>query len=165
MAQLKTIHEEQLSVVDTTQLETLGSLRFSEDGLKAYRYCYANEAILQGDVVFQEPLGTLYHITPDLSDDIPLVAGVALYSIAAESYGWVQVSGYMATIRSMNDIALKDALVGHATNNGEADGDDTANKEHLVFGFALSAAITFVDDNGDTLDCCIGYLNNCLYKP
>lgn len=165
MALLKTIHEGQLSVVGTTQLETLGALRYSEDGLKAYRYCYANEAILQGDVVFQEPLGTLYHITPDLSDDCPLVAGVALYSIPILNYGWVQVSGYNALIRDDNAVALKDALVGHATTNGECTGDDTANKEHLVFGFALLATFDAEDDNGDTLDFCAGYLSNCLYKP
>lgn len=165
MSALKTIHEGQLSVVGTTQLETLGTLRYSLDGLKAYRYVKAAEAILQADCVYQQPLGTMYHVTKDLSDDCPLVAGVALYSIANASYGWVQVMGYHANVRSMIDIALKDALVGHATTDGECDGDDTTGNEHIVFGFALGAFSTFEDDNGDTLDCCAAYLHNCLYKP
>ncbi|KKN72289.1 hypothetical protein LCGC14_0412400 [marine sediment metagenome] len=167
MALLKAIHGEELSVVGTTQLETLGALRLSLDGLSAYRYCYATEAILQGECVYQGPLASysLYQVSIDLSDDCPLVAGVALYSIPSGSYGWVQVAGQMLTIRSMNDIALKDALVGHATTDGEADGDDTTGNEHIVFGMALGAATTFEDDNGTTLDCCIGFLHNCLFKP
>ena len=102
MGGMKTIHEGQLSVVGTTQLEDLGSLRYSLDGLMAYRYCYATENILQGDCCYQAPLASysLYNITRDLSDDIPLVAGVALYTIASGSYGWIQVSGQMTTIRS-----------------------------------------------------------------
>ena len=164
----KTIHAGQLSEVGTTQLEVLGSLRYSEDGLKAYRYCYATEAILQGECVYQAPLASysMFQVSVDLSDDCPLVAGVALYTIASGSYGWVQVQGNMPTIRSMDDIALKDALVGHATTDGECDGDDTTGKEHLVFGFALGAATTFTDDNDTALlDCCVGYLHNCLFKP
>jgi len=165
MALLKTIHVEQLSVVGTTQLETLGALRFSEDGLKAYRYCKSGAGILQGECIFQKALGTLYHIIRDLSADCPLVAGIALYSIPAASYGWVQVAGYMPTIRDDAAVGLKGALTGHATTDGEASDDDVTNKEHLVFGFALSASTTFVDDNDTTLDCCAGYLHNCLYKP
>lgn len=166
MSLLKTIHPDQLTVVGTAAIERLGSLRYSLDGLKAYRYCKATEAILQGDVVYQAPLtsNVLFEITKDLSDDIPLVAGVALYSIASGSYGWVQVMGYNGLVRDDNAVALKDALVGGGTD-GECTGDDTSNKEHLVFGMAMLATFDTEDDNDSTLDFCAAFLHNCLYKP
>ncbi|KKN72288.1 hypothetical protein LCGC14_0412390 [marine sediment metagenome] len=166
MALLKAIHEGQLTVTGTTQLEVLGELRFSIDGLKAYRYIKnVTAALLQGEVVYQADLANfdLFNVHNDISVDSPLVAGVAIVSIAQNSYGWIQVSGYMATVRDDAGVSLKDPLIGHSTD-GEAD-TMAAGEEHLVFAFTLGDSTTFTDDNGSSLDCSPAYLHNCLFKP
>lgn len=166
MSKLKTIHAGQLTNVGTVQLENLGTKRYSEDGLEKYRYVkVVTVALLQGEVCYQADLATydMFNVHNDQSVDSPQVAGVAIVTIAKNSYGWVQVGGYHPNVREDGAVALKDALIGDgATKDGEAD-TMAAGEEHLAFGFALGAATTFEDDNGDTLDCCKAYLSNCLF--
>ena len=153
---------------DVTAVSTIANNRIGErttvDG-KEYVYVKAVAAVLQGDCLYQKPISAtvlMHHVWKDQSADCGLVAGVAVVSMASGEYGWLIVKGHFATVRSMNDIALKDALIGH-TVDGEADGDATSTNEHFVFGFAMSAATTFTDDNGSSLDCCEAMLTNCLY--
>ncbi len=173
MALLKTIHASQVTEVTTVPTEVLGEHRYSEDGLRKYRYVKSviiATGILQGEVVYQAPLVEqvlptltyyMFEVSNDYSADSPLVAGVAIVSIPLNSYGWIQTMGYHATVRDDAAITAKTALVGHTTD-GEVD-IMAAGEEHLVFAFTLGVSTTFEDDNGNTLDCCLAYLHNTLY--
>lgn len=165
MALLKTIHAGALTEVTTSPIEVLGTHRFSEDGLKAYRYVkVVIAALLQGEVVYQADLATydMFNVSNDQSVDSPQVAGVAIVSIPLNSYGWIQTKGYNATVRDDAAVTAKGALIGDSAVDGEAD-LMAAGEEHLAFAFVLGVSTTFEDDNGNTLDCCLAYIHNTLY--
>jgi len=165
MALPKTIHAGQVTEVSTTPLEIIGSIRYSEDGLKKYRYIkVVTVALLQGEVCYQADLATYdpFNVHNDYSVDCPHAAAVAIVSIPLNSYGWVQVGGYHPNLREDGAVALKDPLIGDGDDDGECD-TMAATEEHLVFAFTLSDTTTFEDDNGNTLNCCKAYLHNCLF--
>lgn len=167
MSELKTIHTGQVTEVTTVQFEKLGTHRHSVDGLRKYRYIKGViAALLQGEVCYQADLANYdkYNVSNDYSVDSPHVAGVAIVSIPLNSYGWIQVNGWIQYVREDGSVALKDPLVGDLNDDGEAD-TMAATEEHLVFGFTIVASATFTDDNGNTgLNACQAYLNNCLFN-
>lgn len=165
--ELKTIHAGQVIEVNDVPIEKLGTLRYSVDGKKKYRYVkVVTSTLLQGEVCYQADLANfeIYNVHNDYSVDSPLVAGVAIFTIPLLSYGWIQVNGWIQYVREDGSVALKDPLIGDTDDHGEAD-TMAATEEHLVFGFAFQATTTFTDDNGSTgLNVCQAILHNCLFN-
>jgi hypothetical protein len=64
--------------------------------------------------------------------------GVAVGAIAANSYGWIQISGYKSNITSDGSVSAGEALVPHASTNGSADSVTASTTAQQVFGYALA---------------------------
>ena len=135
-------------------LYALGQYR-EEDG-KGYRYvkyeagtaaitCAVNYLLY----VFDYSVSP-WEVTHDVSDsNTNAVRGVAISVIADEGFGWMQTRG-LGTVETDagDDVAEGDALIAHATEDGEADrtAKGTAPVSRVV-GWATAAD----DDTADTV--------------
>jgi len=145
---------------DETPLFTPGLVVTDRKG-NAFKYVRAEDgALAVGDVVeYSDTSG--YEVTKDRSGGSSLgrvVAGVALGTITDAYYGWVQVTGLNTYTKTDGSVAVGDALVPHATADGQADtaasGSTVANTEAQVFGYALVA---------DTTSACSAVMLRCAY--
>ena len=136
-------------------LYALGQYR-EEDGL-GYRYVKydngtANITMAAGYLLYVKAAGTSeWTVTHDVSDTTTnMVRGVAIAVIADGGYGWMQTKGYNAAVETDagDDFAAGDALIAHATEDGEADrtAKGTAPVSRVV-GWATAAD----DDTADTV--------------
>lgn len=128
---------------------------------KVYKYVRAEDANLAvGDVVeYSDTTG--YEVTKDRAGGSSIgrvVAGVALGTITDAYYGWIQVAGLNTYTKTDGSVAVGEALVPHATADGQADtvdnGSTTVNTEAQVFGYALVA---------DTTSACSAVMLRCAY--
>lgn len=95
---------------------------------------------------------TTYTVTMDVSDsDRNLVCGVFLNVLTDGRYGFIQIAGRHATVKTNadDDIAKGDAIIGSAAGDGTCDStaQDTA-PTNRVAGWALAADV----DAADTVD-------------
>jgi hypothetical protein len=138
-----------------TQLEYLGRYRaVTTDGqTKIYKYVQADASVVgvaAGDVVAYMDAADWdnYTVTDDISDTkANLVAGVAVGTLTASYYGWIQVYGYHATVTTNgdDDIAGGESviMVGDGTLDSVAAGTAPTYK---VLGWATGADDDANDD-------------------
>ena len=136
---------------------------------KTYKYVQAEDlALTVGDVVeYSDTTG--YEVTKDRAGGSSIgriVAGVALGAIADASYGWIQVTGVNAYVKTDNSVAASNALVPHATTNGVADvaesGSEATNTEAQVFGYALTTDTTTTTTNCTAILRCAYQITDCV---
>ena len=146
---------------DETALFTPGTVHQDKATSKVYKYVRAEDAALAvGDVVeYSDTTG--YEVTKDRAGGASLgrvAAGVALGTITDAKYGWIQVAGLNTYTKSDCSVAVGDALVPHASADGQADtaesGSTAVNTEAQVFGYALVA---------DTTSACSAVMLRCAY--
>jgi hypothetical protein len=134
-----------------------------EDGAtgKAYRYVLIEDmSVTVGDVLeYSDTSG--YEVTKDRSGGASIgrvVAGVAIGSITDAQYGWIQVSGRNASVKTDGAVTAGQGLVPHASVDGRADseanGSTVAVTSGQVFGYALET-----DDGTTTAGTCAAILN------
>lgn len=150
-----------LTANDSSAKEELGRVRW--EGAKAYRYVLVEDMnLVTGDVVeFSDTTG--YEVSKDRAGGSSVgrvVAGVAIGAITDAQYGWIQISGRNASIKTDGGVSAGDVLIPHATVNGQADtavATSTAvNTEGQRFGFALET-----DDGTTSVGTCAGIIK-CL---
>lgn len=146
---VKQLPATKLTANDATAKEELGRVRW--EGGKAYRYVLVEDANLGvGDVVeYSDTTG--YEVTNDRSGGGSIgrvVAGVAIGTITDAYYGWIQVSGRNATIKTDGGVSAGDALVPHATVDGRADTGTTASTVVITTGQKFAMALE--NDDGTT---------------
>ena len=142
-----------LTANSSTQDDELGVVRFTYSttlGLRMWKYVQFNNgagnvASATNMVVGQKITDlTGFTVTNDESDsDLNLIAGVMPIAMTDLYYGWMQVGGYNATIRTNgdDDIAQNDALIGSTTDgvcNSVAANTAPTNK---VLGWAVAADV------------------------
>lgn len=139
----KSIYATELSANDSSAKDEVGALRVVDS--KVYRYVRVEDSALAvGDVVeYSDTSG--YEVTKDRAGGSSLgriVAGVAIGTITDAYYGWIQVSGLNAYVKTDGGVAAGDPLTPHATADGQADtavsSSTAVNTEAQVFGYALS---------------------------
>ena len=120
----------------TTALNGMGVLRFEGD--KIYRYVKASDALAARNFVSyvaNAVVGTDDFIVVKASATVTAPAGVAVGTIAADSYGWIQIGGAAACVGD-GSVAAGEAVV----SNGDGTLDTmAAGEEHEVIGFAREA--------------------------
>ena len=159
---MKNIWSQNLDEISSTARETLGALRFSDDG-RAYRYGQLiDQAGAQGEVVYDASAteGEFKYTTDYTggSGTSVKVAGVIHHDVSTFTinyYGWFQVGGFCPMVRTDTDVAAGEALVGH-TVDGEAD-TMADGEEELVFGFAMADDTTI-----NSQDACVAQLSGIL---
>lgn len=122
---------------------TPGTVHYSADGSKAYRFVRADFAVAIGDLCCFSTTGDSDRagVSPDNGGAtcvLTLAAGLGLSVIAATEFGWIQVKG-------LNDVAVVtdgglvqgENIIAHATTNGGAESGTAAEQEAAVFGQAL----------------------------
>jgi hypothetical protein len=156
---MKQLPATKLTANDATAKEELGRVRW--EGGKAYRYILKEDAtaIGVGDVVeFSDTTG--YEVTSDRSGGASIgrvVAGVAIGTITDDYYGWVQVSGRCATIKTDGGVSAGDTLIPHASVDGRADTGTTASTVVITVGQKFAMALE-ADDGTTTAGTCAGMI-------
>ncbi|MCP4527472.1 MAG: hypothetical protein GY833_16385 [Aestuariibacter sp.] len=141
----------------TTKLYKLGTFRHEASSGKDYRYVQVSAssagACANGTVMLNTgSAGTSDFV---VSDDVSAnkqndVIGVGVGAIAKSSYGWIQVYGSHAAIKTDggDDIADGDGLIQSATGDGECDSVAAGTAlTHKGIGFATAADV----DSQDTV--------------
>jgi len=148
---------------DSTKQVEPGTIFFDDSNGKVYRYVLVEDAALAiGDVVeYADDSG--YEVTNDRSGGASIgrvVAGVAVGTITDAYYGWIQVSGIHTAVKTDGAVAAGDALIPHASVDGQADtavqsstGVVTAAE---TFGYALAT------DAGTTSAGTVAAMLRCL---
>lgn len=158
---MKAIWATKLTDTSATPREELGAVRW--EGMNAYRYILVEDAALAtGDVVeFSDTSG--YEVTNDRSGGSSIgraVAGVAIGAVADAYYGWIQVSGRHASVKTDGGVSAGHVLIPHATADGRADtavaSSTATNTEGQRFGYALET-----DDGTTSAGTCAAIIN-CL---
>lgn len=135
-----------LTANDSTAQREAGTVWFDGATGKAYRYVLIEDlAVAVGDVVeYSDTSG--YEVTQDRAGGASIgrvVAGVAIGTITDAYYGWIQVSGRNATVKTDGGVSAGEGLIPHATQNGHADSavatSTAVNTEGQIFGYALEA--------------------------
>jgi hypothetical protein len=146
---------------DETPLFPPGTVKQDQATGNVYKYILVEDAALAvGDVVeYSDTSG--YEVTKDRAGGASLgriPAGVALGTITDAYYGWIQVAGLNTYCKSDGSVAVGDALVPHATADGQADTATSASTVVItagqVFGYALVA---------DTTSACSAVMLRCAY--
>ena len=146
---------------DATPKYAPGTVVREEATGKVFKYILVEDANLAvGDVVeYSDTTG--YEVTKDRAGGSSLgrvAAGVALGTITDGQYGWIQVAGLNTYTKTDGSVAVGDALVPHASADGQADtaasGSTVVNTEAQVFGYALVA---------DTTSACSAVMLRCAY--
>ena len=141
----------------TTAEYPVGTIVRDQATNKVYKYVQVEDAALAiGDVVeYSDTTGN--EVTNDRSGGASLgriVAGVALGTIADASYGWIQVAGLNTYVKTDGSVAAGEALVPHASADGQADTVTASTTAHQVFGYSLVA---------DTTSASSAVILNCAY--
>lgn len=131
---------------------------------KAYRYVLAEDAnIANGDVLeYSDTSG--YEVTNDRSGGSSVgrvVAGVAVGTITDGQYGWIQVSGRHASIKTDGGVTAGVNLVPHASVDGRADTETTGSTSTITSGQVFARALE-ADDGTTSAGTCAGMIINCL---
>lgn len=126
-------------VFDPTRASTsaefeLGSILFESGSGKGFMYVRADGALTAGAVVVIESGGDA---DPIHEDDNRGPVGVAQSSIANDSYGWVQVSGYCAAVRVASNFVDGARIYSTGTDGQLNDTPGSGNVE--VLGMRLAA--------------------------
>lgn len=155
---MKQLPATKLTANDASAKEELGRVRW--EGGKAYRYILVEDANLGvGDVVeFSDTTG--YEVTNDRSGGGSIgrvVAGVAIGTITDAQYGWIQVSGRNATIKTDGGVSAGDALVPHASLDGRADTATSASTVVITAGQKFAMALE-ADDGTTSAGTCAGMI-------
>ena len=146
---------------DTTPLFTPGTVQQDKATSKVYKYILVEDANLAvGDVVeYSDTSG--FEVTKDRAGGASLgriAAGVALGTITDGKYGWIQVAGLNTYTKSDDSVAKGEALVPHASADGQADtvtaGSTVVTTEAQVFGYAMA---------DDTTSACSAVMLRCAY--
>lgn len=146
---------------DSSPLFTPGTVVSDKSTGKVYKYVQIEDmAVAVGDVVeYSNTSG--WEVTKDRAGGSSLgriAAGVALGTITDAYYGWIQVAGLNTYTKTDGSVAVGDALVPHASADGQADtaesGSTAVNTEAQVFGYALVA---------DTTSACSAVMLRCAY--
>jgi len=149
-----------LTANDETAQREAGTMYIDPVTGKGYRYILIEDlAVAVGDVVeFSDTSGN--EVTQDRAGGSSIgrvVAGVALGTITDGYYGWIQVSGRNATIKTDGGVGAAEGLVPHATQNGHADSaiatSTGVNTEGQIFAHALEA-----DDSSASGATCAGVI-------
>lgn len=147
---------------DATAKVEPGTIFFDDSNGKVYRYVLAEDAALAvGDVVeFSD--ASAYEVTNDRNGSTigHVVAGVAIGTITDAYYGWIQVSGVHTAVKTDGGVAAGDALIPHATVDGQADtaaqGSTVTVTAAQTFGYALAT------DAGTTSAGTVAAMIRCL---
>lgn len=155
---VKQLPATKLTANDATAKEELGRVRW--EGGKAYRYILVEDANLaNGDVVeFSDTTG--YEVSNDRSGGASIgriVAGVAIGTITDARYGWIQVSGRHASIKTDGGVAAGDILVPHASVDGRADTATSASTVVITAGQKFAVALE-TDDGTTSAGTCAGVI-------
>lgn len=131
---------------DSTAVYTPGIVVEDKASGKAYKYVLAYETLALGDVVEYNTAANGYKVTKDRAGGTSIgriPAGVALGAITAGQYGWIQVAGLNTYCKTDGSVAAGDALVPHATADGQADtatsGSTVVITAAQTFGYSLVA--------------------------
>lgn len=128
---------------------------------KKYRYVLAEDAnIATGDVLeYSDTSG--YEVTNDRAGGSSIgrvVAGVAIGTITDAKYGWIQISGRHASVKTDGGVTAGQGLVPHATSDGRADSEANGSTVTVtsgqVFGYALET-----DDGTTSAGTCAAIIN------
>lgn len=147
---------------DATAQEQLGKVFTDETTGNVYRYVLVEDAnLLKGDVVEYADVSG-YEVSKDRSGGASIgrfVAGVAITTITDGQYGWIQVSGVNAYVKTDGGVAAGDKLVPHASTDGVADTEANASTVVVtsgqVFGFALNTDTTTTTTNCKAIIRCL----------
>ena len=146
---------------DASPLYKPGTVVEDQNTGNVYKYILVEDANLAiGDVVeFSDTSG--YEVTKDRAGGASLgriPAGVALNTITDGQYGWIQVAGLNTYTKTDGSVAVGDALVPHASADGQADtatsGSTVVITAAQTFGYALVA---------DTTSACSAVMLRCAY--
>lgn len=148
---LKELYVTELTNNDSSDLEGVGTYRMEKttDGTKIYKYVKFNNG--SGNVASATNMVVYYllsdtdmtTVTNDVSDsDINQVAGVMPIAMTDLYYGWLQVAGPNAIIRTNgdDDIASSDTLIGGGDGTCNSVAQDTAST-NKVLGYAVAADV------------------------
>lgn len=115
----------------TTDENGVGSVRWSADGTKAYRWVLhdngaGNVAAVAGNFAYVLAVsgtsaGQVTTVTSDLSDSAGVGAGVWQAAVADGSYGWVQVAGVATLTTALTAGADGNALTPVGSTDGTLD--------------------------------------------
>jgi len=135
---IKQTFPDKITDSSTTPLNGLGVIRW--EGGNAYRYVLATDATVATNVVSwvaNAVAGTNDFTVVVGSATVTAPAGVAIGTIAANSYGWIQVAGVVQCVGD-GSVAALEAVVsnGDGTIDTMADGE-----EEQVIGTALEADV------------------------
>lgn len=151
-----TCYRTALTSNSATALDQVGMLRFEIDntyGMKIYRYVQAaaDTTVANGTALAFTTDGYGRVVTSDISDsDKNLPAGVGIGAITASYYGWIQVGGYHAAIKTDggDDFAIGDSIILHASSDGVADRTATGT---AAVSKPLGTAVAADVDANDTV--------------
>lgn len=152
----KSVFKTQLTANDATAQEELGAIR-QESG-KFYKYVQAVDlALANGDAVEIGSTAVDYKVTQDRAGGSSIgrvPAGVAIGTITANYYGWIQIKGVHTSVKSDGSVSKGEAVVPHASTNGTVDsaavGSTVAITAQQALGFAMaddttSRAVVYID--------------------
>jgi len=141
MAQ-KSINAGAVTDSSTERLHEFGRLRFETDGgvEKVYQYVQVvDAAVADGDALEVANATNPYIVSNDRSGGSSIAgvpAGVAVGTIAANSYGWILVRGYKANAKTDGSVAAGQAVI-RASADGVLDSADSISAGK-TFGTALA---------------------------
>lgn len=130
--------------VSTTQKYPLGKVLKGEEG-KEYRYVQNKSLAAAIGSVLSHASGQTagsapnWQVTPDVSASFTVGttrgSGIAIGTIAVDSYGWMQTKGY-CQVETDGNVQVGHMLVRSGTDHVAE--PVTAGQEHNVFGQAIS---------------------------
>lgn len=150
-----------LTANDSSPVEQLGKLYIDHATGKKYRYiCVEDMAIANGDVVeYSDTSG--YEVTKDRAGGASIgrvVAGVAVGDISDAYYGWIQISGRHASVKTDGGVTAGQGLVPHATADGKADSEANGSTVTVTSGQVFAYALE-TDDGTTSAGTCAAVLN------
>lgn len=135
----KSVPASKVSANDSVAKGRLAQIRIYENA--EYRYYQVKDLALSANRVVEYST-TTDAVTMDRAGGTSIgrtVAGVAVATVSAGNYGWVQVSGSVSALTpAAIAIAAGDLVVPHATSDGGINKATTATFRH-AFAVALSA--------------------------
>jgi hypothetical protein len=138
-------HTDPASTNDATVTHTVGGLYTNGEAGKVFRYVQFKDAVTYaaGQVcTLANAAGTA--VTNDISGGSSIgsvVGGICQGVMTADYYGFVQVAGYYATVKTSgaDDIAIGEAVFVHGSTDGTCDGASASTFSTGNFGVAVAA--------------------------
>lgn len=150
---------------NTIDIEGVGNVRYEGQALYRWVQNKHGSAVAAGNVVFHldTDAATFFQKVYDgLAGDLSYMAGVVVStSIAANSYGWIQIEGYNADIDFFASggtaIAVGDSLIGVDTKlyvvNGAATGTAPLHVRRIIALEALASSVTLATSKKGIIQC------------